>query len=174
VFAGTLPLGRAYTEQDTPDARDMYGLTKYLGEVSSPSAVTLRTSIIGWELERPSGLLEWLVGQRGKRVQGYTHAIFSGLTTRALARVIVALSENYVELRGLYHVSSDPISKYDLLDELRDRLELAVELIPTELPVINRALDSQRFSRATGLAMPSWAEMLSEYTKGVVPANDPR
>lgn len=173
VFSGMLPLGMSYTEDDAPDARDRYGLTKYLGEIDGPGSVTLRTSIIGEELERSSGLFEWFRHQHGKRVHGYTHAVFSGLTTLALARVIAWLVAERPQLSGLFHVASEPITKYELLQALRDALGLDVEITPVDEPVINRALNSDRFRNATGLTVPSWQEMVSEYTKGKVHSNDP-
>jgi dTDP-4-dehydrorhamnose reductase len=164
VFSGALPIGQKYTEDDVADARDLYGLTKYLGEVHTPVALTLRTSIIGWELERSTGLLEWFAGQAGQRVNGFTHAIFSGLTTRALAVLIVRLIAEQPQLSGLYHVASEPLSKYELLLALRERLALDVELVPVDEPVINRALSSDRLLHATGLEAPSWEDMLAVYT----------
>lgn len=166
VFSGLLPIGRAYTEKDESDAHDLYGLTKRLGEVDAPRSLTLRTSIIGWELERSSGLLEWFAAQDGGRVNGFTRAIFSGLTTRALARVLAWLITEHPGLSGLYHVSSEPIDKYELLRALRDVLRIDVEIVPIDEPVVNRALDSERIRHLTGLAVPSWNEMLTEYTTG--------
>jgi dTDP-4-dehydrorhamnose reductase len=171
VFSGSLPIGERYTEENTPDARDLYGLTKYLGEVGAPRSLTLRTSIIGWELERSNGLLEWFAAQDGGRVSGFTRAIFSGLTTRALARVIGWLITEHRELSGLYHVSSEPIDKYELLGALRGILALDVEIVPIDEPVINRALDPARLRHLTGLVVPSWEEMLAEYTTGRTYAN---
>jgi dTDP-4-dehydrorhamnose reductase len=110
VFSGALPLGQAYAEGDFADARDTYGLTKLLGEVTDPPALTLRTSIIGWELQRAVGLLAWFAGQDGREVQGYTNAVFSGLTTRAFSDVMVEIAQSFTNLSGLYHVSADPIS----------------------------------------------------------------
>ncbi len=174
VFSGILPIGETYTEENQSDARDLYGLTKYLGEVHAPRSLTLRTSIIGWELERSAGLLEWFVNQRGKQVNGFTRAVFSGLTTHALARVIGWLTREYPQLSGLYHVSSEPITKYDLLLALRDALALDVEIVPVDEPVINRALNSDRLRELTGLVVPSWGEMLTEYEreKGRTYCND--
>jgi dTDP-4-dehydrorhamnose reductase len=166
VFSGELPLGEAYTEEHQPDPHDMYGLTKQLGEVVAPRALTLRTSIIGWELERSSGLLEWFAAQDGGAVNGFTRAIFSGLTTRALARVLAWLITEHPELSGLYHVSSEPIDKYTLLRALRDVLAIDVEIVPVDEPVVNRALNSERLRDLTGLTVPSWDEMLAEYTTG--------
>jgi dTDP-4-dehydrorhamnose reductase len=172
VFSGLLPIGRAYTEEDEPDAHDLYGLTKQLGEVRGPQTLTLRTSIIGRELDRSTGLLEWFAAQDGGRVNGFTRAIFSGLTTRALAHVIGWLITEHAELSGLCHVSSEPIDKYELLQALRGVLALDVEIVPVDEPVINRALNSDRLRQSTGIAIPSWDEMLSEYKRGKVFSND--
>ena len=163
VFSGALPAPAAYTEDDFPDAHDLYGRSKLLGEVHEPPGLTLRTSIIGWELERASGLLGWLAAQEGD-VNGFTNAIFSGLTTVALARVMEEIALDHPRLSGLYHVSTDPIDKHELLSRLRDALELPVTVHPVDEPRINRALDSTRFERATGITIPGWDEMIGEYS----------
>jgi dTDP-4-dehydrorhamnose reductase len=159
VFSGQLPLGSGYTEDDKPDAVDLYGLSKLLGEVGAPS-LTVRTSIIGPELGRRSGLLEWFREQDGGAITGYRRAIFSGLTTRALAELLVTVAERHPDLAGVYHIAAEPISKYDLLLLLRDALAIECEVSASEDPVINRALDGQRFATATGLRVPSWPEMI--------------
>jgi dTDP-4-dehydrorhamnose reductase len=165
VFSGALAPPAAYTEDDLPDAQDLYGRTKLLGEVSAPPALTLRTSIIGRELERASGLMEWFAGQQGATVNGFTNAIFSGLTTKALAAVMAELLVDHPDLTGVYQVSADPIDKYALLVRLRAALGVDCEIRPVDEPRINRALDSSRFRAATGIAIPSWDEMLAEYDK---------
>ena len=162
VFSGRLPLGQAYTEADEADARDLYGLSKLLGEVKEPF-LTLRTSIIGWELDRASGLLAWFAAQDGKEVSGYRKAIFSGLTTRALSDVLVQVAQSFPELAGVYHVAAEPIDKFELLTMIRERLNLDCTIRPVNEPVINRALDPSRFHAATGIAPPSWETMLDEY-----------
>lgn len=165
VFSGALPAPRRYTEDDLPDARDLYGRSKLLGEVVD-GALTLRTSIIGWELERSSGLLEWFASERGNHVRGFANALFSGLTTRALARVIGEILREHPSLTGLYQVSSEPISKYDLLQALNEALDLGCEVEQVDEPFVNRALDSSRFRRETGIEAPSWTEMIREYATG--------
>jgi dTDP-4-dehydrorhamnose reductase len=165
VFSGALPAPAAYREDDAPDATDLYGRSKLLGEVREAPALTLRTSIIGWELERASGLLEWFAAQDGGAVKGFAGAIFSGLTTEALARVMETVVLDHPGLTGLYHVSADPIDKFALLCRLRDALGLSVEITRVEEPRINRALDSSRFAAATGIAIPSWSDMIGEYAK---------
>ena len=165
VFSGELEAPRRYTEDDSADARDLYGLSKLLGEVNAPGALTIRTSIVGWELERASGLLEWLVSQAGKPVRGFAGAIFSGLTTRALTAVIEDLLVEHRKLDGLYHVASEPISKYDLLVALDDALDLGCAIERVDEPRINRSLDPSRFQQATAIEIPSWREMIASYPR---------
>jgi dTDP-4-dehydrorhamnose reductase len=165
VFSGALPAPAAYREDDVADARDLYGRSKLLGEVSEAPGLTLRTSIIGRELDRASGLMEWFAAQDGEVVNGFTNAIFTGLTTKALARVMEAVLLDHPELSGLYQVAADPISKYDLLVGLGEALRISCEIRPVDEPRINRALDGSRFQAATGIVIPSWDEMVSEYQK---------
>jgi dTDP-4-dehydrorhamnose reductase len=163
VFSGRLPAPRAYREDDTADAEDLYGRTKLLGELTEAPGLTLRTSIIGRELERASGLMEWFAAQQGAALNGFTNAIFSGLTTRALARVIGSVIRDRPGLSGLYQVAAEPISKYDLLVRLRDVLGVECEIRAVDEPRVNRALDGSRFLADTGIAVPSWDQMLEEY-----------
>ena len=158
VFSGEK--GR-YGEEDRPDPLDIYGRSKLLGEVSGEGALTLRTSMIGRGLYRKTSLVDWFLAQHGK-VQGYRNAIFSGLTTRELSRVIALLLEKHPQASGLYHVSAAPISKYDLLVKLRERLQAAVEIVPADEPRIDRSLDSRRFRRVFAYEPPSWDQMLDE------------
>jgi dTDP-4-dehydrorhamnose reductase len=160
VFSGSR--GR-YTEDDVPDATDLYGRSKLLGEVTGVAgAVTVRTSIIGWELRNPTGLLEWFALQQGDSCVGYRRAVFSGLSTPELARVIEGLLGDWRDIEGLWHVSAEPIDKLTLLTMVRDALGWDVTLDPTDEPVIDRSLDSTRFREATGWTPPSWDAMVAE------------
>jgi dTDP-4-dehydrorhamnose reductase len=158
VFSGRK--GR-YRETDPSDAEDLYGRTKYLGEVQEPNCVTLRTSMIGPELSRKTGLLEWFLAQRGT-IRGYRNAIFSGFTTIELARIIEMLLARFPEASGLYHVSTAPISKFDLLNLLKQRLDLAVEITPFDDFRCDRSLDSSRFQSEFGYRPPEWPAMVDE------------
>lgn len=156
VFNGTRGM---YRESDTPDATDLYGRTKLLGEVSAPHCVTMRTSIIGPELHGAHGLLAWFLAQQG-RVKGYRRAVFSGVTTLELARIILEHVVPRPDVSGMYHVSADPISKYDLLGLIAAEYGKPVEIEPDDAVVIDRSLDSSRFREATGYHPPAWSEML--------------
>ena len=166
VFSGRKGM---YAEDDASDAEDLYGRTKYLGEVSGLGCLTLRTSIIGRELATASGLVEWFLGNQGSKVRGYTQAIYSGFSTLALARIIADVLENHPGLTGLYHVSSDPISKYDLLCLIRRAVNLPIEIEPFEEIRIDRSLDSTRFRQATGFTPPSWPEMVTRMIDDFAP-----
>lgn len=149
----------SYTEEDVANATDLYGRSKLLGEVDYSNAVTLRTSIVGHELNSHHGLIDWFLSQRGP-VFGFTRAIFSGLTTLELARVIARHVIPDTGMRGLYHVSADPISKYDLLSIVAGVYENDIEILPRDEPVIDRSLRSDRFRTLTGYTPPDWTSLI--------------
>lgn len=151
-----------YTESDRPDPVDLYGETKLRGEVNDPGTITLRTSMIGRELARKSGLVEWFLAQKGKTINGYRKAVFSGFTTSELSRLIEKLITRHPDAHGLYHASSAPISKFDLLAGLNRRLRLGVTILPDDSVTCDRSLDSTRFRKALGYSPPSWDAMLDE------------
>ncbi|MBZ1351038.1 SDR family oxidoreductase [Alcaligenaceae bacterium LF4-65] len=156
VFSGAVG---NYRESDRPDAQDLYGLSKLLGEVTYSHAVTLRTSIIGHELQSANGLVGWFLSQEGQ-CNGYTRAIFSGLPTVVLAQIIRDFVIPNKELSGLYHVASEPISKYELIKLIASVYKKSIDVIPDERVVINRSLNAERFRSETGYAASSWLEMI--------------
>jgi dTDP-4-dehydrorhamnose reductase len=129
--------------------------------VDAANCITLRTSIIGRELSRKTGLLEWFLAQRGS-VRGFRKAIFSGFTTLEIARIVELLLTRFPRASGVYHVSSAPISKYDLLGHVKKRLGLGVEIVPYDDFVCDRSLDSTRFRSEFGYEPASWEAMIAE------------
>lgn len=156
VFSGTRG---AYTELDAPDPTDLYGRSKLLGEPAG-GALTLRTSIIGHELRSRHGLLEWFLAQTGTAT-GFRRAVFSGLTTVELARVLADVVLPHSQLAGVHHVSSAPISKFELLQLIARRYDKRIEIVPADEPVVDRSLDSSRFRDATGYRPPTWPELIA-------------
>jgi dTDP-4-dehydrorhamnose reductase len=151
-----------YREDDTADADDLYGRTKLLGELQGEGSVTLRTSMIGREMDRRTGLLEWFLAQRGGTVKGFARAIFSGLTTTQLSRVIAEVLERHRNIAGLWHVAADPIDKFTLLQMIDRAFELGIRIERDESFVCDRSLDGSRFRAATGFRAPAWEEMVRE------------
>ncbi len=149
-----------YTEEAISDALDFYGKTKYLGEVQGERTLTLRTSFIGREIETSHGLFEWFLALRGQSCRGFSKAIFSGLTTIALAGLVGDIIDKHRDLSGLFHVSSDPISKYDLLSLINEIYRLEVRIERDDGYVCDRSLDSSRFRAATGWRPASWQAMV--------------
>ena len=148
-----------YTESDCPDARDLYGISKTLGEVNAPNSITLRTSIIGHALNSSNGLIDWFLGQQGQ-CRGFTRAIFSGLPAVVLAQivhdVIIPASGAY----GLYHVAADPIAKFDLLKLVAEVYGKSIDIAPDDSLRIDRSLDAGRFRAETGYVAPQWPELV--------------
>jgi dTDP-4-dehydrorhamnose reductase len=161
-----------YTEDDVADAEDLYGRTKLLGEVNRKGCLTVRTSIFGRDFAKQSALLEWFLSNRGGRVRGYVNAIYTGFPTQVLARIMGDLIAGYPHLSGLYHVSSEPISKYDLLVRIRDAMGLDIEIEPYEDFYCDRSLDSSRFRAETGYPIPGWDEMIAELTQDDTPYDE--
>jgi dTDP-4-dehydrorhamnose reductase len=148
-----------YREEDPSDAQDLYGRSKHLGEVDYPNTVTLRTSIIGHELASAHGLVGWFLAQSGP-VRGFTRAIFSGLPTVELARVIRDHVLPRPQMRGLYHVSAAPIAKCELLRMIAQAYGRSNQITPDDKLVIDRSLDSTRFRQLTGYVPPPWPELV--------------
>lgn len=156
VFSGRK--GR-YAETDEPDPIDLYGRTKLLGEPGG-EALTLRTSIVGRELDTAHGLVEWFLSNRGGRVRGFSRAVFSGLSTGVLAALIADILERQPGLSGLHHVAADRIDKRALLALLNDAYRAGVEIEEDDEMVIDRSLDGRAFAAVTGFRAPPWPEMI--------------
>lgn len=156
VFSGAKGM---YAEADNADAEDLYGRSKFLGEVGYANTITLRTSIIGHELNGNRSLISWFLSQCGP-VMGYQNAIFSGLPTVEIARIIYNFVLPNTNLYGLYHVSADPVSKYDLLNLVAKSYGKIIEIRPDNSFTIDRSLDSSRFRAATGYRPKPWFELV--------------
>ena len=158
-----------YVESDLPTAVDLYGRTKALGEVTEGGALTLRTSIIGRELRGRAGLVEWFLANKGKAVKGYTQAKFSGLTTIELSKVIATVLLQHPELRGLWHVASEPIDKHTLLNLLDRAYKTGARIEPDTAVAIDRTLNETAFRTATGYVAPCWDRMVAEMASDDTP-----
>lgn len=158
VFSGQK--GHPYLEEDIPDPPDLYGHSKLLGEVGGAGCLTLRTSIIGRELKQGLSLIDWFLTQQGT-VRGYSHALYSGLTTNAMADLVWQIITAHPDLSGIYHVSAAGIDKLQLLEWVRQVYNHPVTLMADDSVRIDRRLDSSRFQNVTGWHPPDWYHMIS-------------
>jgi dTDP-4-dehydrorhamnose reductase len=149
----------SYTEDDLPDAIDLYGKSKALGEVDYPNTITLRTSTIGHELNTKHGLLEWFLSQN-ESCKGFSRAIFSGLPTVVFAKIIRDIVIPNNKLSGLYHVAASSINKFDLLKIIANKYNKAINIVDDEQLIMDRSLDSTKFESATGYKAPEWTELI--------------
>lgn len=150
----------AYVESDLPDATDLYGRSKLLGEVAAPHAITLRTSIIGHELGGARSLIGWFLSQE-ERTKGFRRAIFSGLPTVEIARVVRDLVLPQISLHGLYHLSAEPINKFELLTLVAQAYGKSITIEPSDELVIDRSLNSDRFRQMTGFKPAPWPALIA-------------
>jgi len=163
-----------YGEGARADAEDLYGRTKLLGEVDYENCLTIRTSMIGRELAGAHGLLEWFLSQEGGRVRGFSRAVFSGFTTAALAELLARVVAERPELSGVWHAAADPINKFELLSLIKETYGLRIEIEPDETFVCDRSLDGSRFQRETGIAAPTWPEMIRRMRDDATPYEEIR
>ena len=150
-----------YIESDPCNVSDIYGLTKYLGEVHDEPAITIRTSIVGHELSRGTGLLEWFLSQEGQ-VKGFKQAIYSGVTTNELANVIDMLVTRHSNASGLYHLASEAINKFDLLCLFGDIYSHKIPIEPDESFKCDRSLNGELFRKTFDYTPPEWPLMVQE------------
>jgi dTDP-4-dehydrorhamnose reductase len=156
VFSGA---NGFYSENDVPDALDLYGISKLHGEIDYLNTLTIRTSIIGHELSSNLSLVDWFLAQEGA-VKGYKNAIFSGLPNIEIARVILDYVIPKSNLSGLIHLSANPISKYDLLMLISEQYRKSITIIPDFELVIDRSLNSDKFRNITGYIPPNWPDLI--------------
>jgi dTDP-4-dehydrorhamnose reductase len=159
VFSGSRG---GYREEDFADAVDLYGKTKFLGEVTASNALTLRTSIIGRELAHFTSLLEWFLSQNHGKVKGYKKAFFSGVTADWLTELVGNLIETHPDLSGLYQITGPMISKFDLLCVLREAYDLDIEILPDDEFRCDRSMVGEKFVGATGYVCPPWRELAAQ------------
>jgi len=158
-----------YSELDKPDAKDLYGVSKRLGELNYPNCLTLRTSIIGRELHNRHALVEWFLDNRGETVNGYAKAIYSGFPTFVLAQILLKIVSDHPKLQGTYHVSSDPINKFELLNLLNEYYCAGVRIERSDDVVIDRSLDSSAFRKITGFSPANWEQMIEQMASDPTP-----
>lgn len=151
-----------YFDFDLPSAPDIYGKSKFLGEISYPNSLTLRLSIIGRELYSRTELIEWFLTNKGKAVQGYGKMTYSGLTTNFVADEVIKIIKFFPNLFGVYQVSSEPITKFELLRIVNEVYGAGIEVVENFVYESNKVLDASRYIKATGFVCPQWNSMIRQ------------
>ncbi len=157
VFSG---LKGNYNDEDIPDAVDIYGRTKGLGEVNNSTGLTIRSSMIGREMYNHTELLEWILSKKNDTIEGFKNVIYSGVTTTFMAKAVSQIILNHSQLRGIYNVSSEPISKYDLAAKINDLFQLNIDIKPEINKESNKSLDCSKFKKETKISIPNWDQLL--------------
>jgi len=163
VFSGEK--GTSYKEDDVKDGKDTYAKSKGLGEIINENHLTLRTSVIGPELKTDGEeLFHWFMDQSGS-INGYTGAIWSGVTTIQLAKAVHWAIQN--RIIGLYHITNnDVINKYDLLCLLKKHFKKEIEIKPVIGKSINKSFIDTR--QEIYYKIPSYEEMVIEMKEWMV------
>ena len=160
VFDGK---GGNYTETSFKDAVSFYGQSKALGEVDNDQSITLRTSIVGPDMnENGIGLFQWFMNQQGE-AGGFDKVIWTGVTTIELAKAIEKAIEN--NLTGLRHVvNNDTIDKYNLLSLFKKYFNKDIDIQRKSDYVSNKSL-----VRTTDFDfnVPSYEDMVKEMREWV-------
>lgn len=154
-----------YNENSFNDANDLYGKSKSLGEISGKNSLTLRSSMIGPELDNFTELFEWVLSQNNKKIKGFTNVLYSGITTIRMSNYIIDIIKNHLDFNGLYNISSIPISKFDLIQLISKNFNLNIEIESDKSYSSNKVLDSTLFFDKTKQQMPNWDDLIVEMKK---------
>ena len=150
-----------YKESDKCDAIDLYGISKFKGEVDSKFVLNIRTSIIGHELTSSNSLLNWFLNQ--KEINGFKKAFFSGLTTLELSKIIInEIIEKNKIINGLFHISGPRISKLNLLKIVKRIYKKKTIINIDNSFKIDRSLNSNKFTKLINIKKKSWPNMIKE------------
>lgn len=152
-----------YRESSLTTAKDVYGKTKALGEITNKYSLTIRSSFIGQELFGKTELLEWFLAQSGKQIKGYTNTYYSGVSTIFMTKVVKSIIYDFPTLSGLYHLAPDhPISKYELLCIAKKAYRIDVDIVPDGKQIHFPTLNASKLKNALRLQVPSWNQMMEE------------
>ena len=151
-----------YNEQDLPDALDIYGLSKSKAEKLNPNSLIIRSSMIGREIYNKTEFLEWIISSKNTEIFGYNQSFYSGVSTIWMSNTIDMILKNFNSLRGLYNVSSVPITKFELANLINSKFNLNITIKESNQIKSNKVLISSKFVNETGILKPSWEDLIDE------------
>tara|TARA_B100001175_G_C19469742_1_gene621100 strand:+ start:419 stop:1294 length:876 start_codon:yes stop_codon:yes gene_type:complete len=149
-----------YLDHDIPDAKDNYGKTKADGEINSENTLTIRSSMIGREIFNKTELMEWIFSNKNKKIYGFNNVVYSGVTTLWMSKTVVKILKEFPDLSGIYNISSEPISKFDLISKINNCFELNIDIEADSSFFSNKSLNSNKFFLKTNFEKPNWDKML--------------
>ena len=153
-----------YHEMSLPDATDIYGITKKIGEVNNQNSINIRTSIIGHELFAKKGLLEWFLKQK-KKISGFSNVFFSGLTTLELSKIIwnYFINKNFnYKRQSTIHLSGKKTSKLNLLKIISKIYMKKILIKSVKVKKSDKSLNSSYFKSISNYESPSWEKSIKE------------
>jgi len=157
-----------YTERDNPDAIDLYGKSKAIGEINNTKALTIRTSLIGREVYNHTELFEWLYKNKSGKVYGYENVHYSGLTTIRMSKILEKIINYYPDLQGIFNISSKPITKYSLLNLINKHFKLEIQVEKDSKIKSNKVLISKKITEITDIEIPAWEDLIEEFREDCV------
>tara|TARA_Y100000385_G_scaffold289040_1_gene357299 strand:- start:4025 stop:4900 length:876 start_codon:yes stop_codon:yes gene_type:complete len=160
-----------YIDDSYHDATDLYGRSKSLGEVNNKNTLTIRTSLIGREIFNFTELFEWFQSNKGSKVSGYVNVIYSGVTTIRLGKILEKIINDFPDLVGIYNFSSEPITKYSLLNLINKHFELGVQIFKDTKIKSNKVLISKKFTEITETNPPDWNDLILEFKEDSIANN---
>ena len=157
-----------YSESDNPDAIDLYGKSKAIGEINNTKALTIRTSLIGREVYNHTELFEWLYKNKSGKVYGYENVYYSGLTTIRMSKILEKIINYYPDLQGVFNISSKPITKYSLLNLINRHFKLEIQVKKDLKIKSNKVLISKKITEITDIEIPTWEDLIVEFKEDCV------
>ncbi len=157
-----------YTESDNPDAIDLYGKSKAIGEINNTKALTIRTSLIGREVYNHTELFEWLYKNKSGKVYGYENVYYSGLTTIRMSKILEKIINYYPDLQGVFNISSKPITKYSLLKLINRHFKFEIQVKKDLKIKSNKVLISKKITEITDIEIPTWEDLILEFKEDCV------
>lgn len=157
VFSGK---AGSYNEKSFRDGETFYDRTKALGEIEDNKNLTFRNSIIGPDMNEDGiGLFNWFMKQ-GYNINGYTKAIWTGVTTLTLAKAMEKAAID--DLTGIYNlVNNECINKFDLLGLFNKHMRNGeINIKPSGAVNLNKSLVNNR--KDFSYIVPSYEQMIVE------------
>jgi dTDP-4-dehydrorhamnose reductase len=152
--------GKNKNEDSELIVQDLYSASKALGEPINPSTIVLRTSLIGHSLSGDNGLLDWTIRQNS--IFGFENQIYAGLTSLELSKIICLIIFSDKFYSGIFHVSGQSISKYNLIKLIIEKYNLSINLTKEKSQTVDRSLCSDKFKNQFHYSPPTWDSLLNE------------